>query len=130
MALKVVTVHVPRGKSLSDGADCTEGTIIRLAAPTDGWDGANVSFEVNTEDGDKYHVLIGTNGELIQVPVKVGCTTVIREAEGLVPGWYRIRSGTPEDPVEQQGDRDFSFVLLVPDTPVASAARAASTARR
>ena len=115
MTLKVVTVHIPRGESLSNGGDCTQGSIIRLAAPTDGWDGANISFEVNTEDGEKYHVLMDKDGEVIQVPVQVGHTTSIRHVDGLDPGWYKVRSGTAENPVEQKGDRDFSFVMLTGD---------------
>jgi hypothetical protein len=112
MALKVVTVHIPRGESVSNGADCTDGTILRLAAPRDGWDGANISFEVSTDDSPNYHVLLNDEAELIQVPVKVGCSTSIRGVEGLDPGWYKVRSGTPENPVIQNGDRDFSFVVL------------------
>jgi hypothetical protein len=112
MALKVVTVHIPKGESLSNGADCTDGSIIRLAAPRDGWDGANVSFEVSTDDSPNYHILQDRDGELIQVPVAVGHTTSLRHVDGLDPGWYKVRSGTPDDPVEQKGDRDFSFVIL------------------
>jgi hypothetical protein len=123
MSLKVVTVHIPRGESLSDGADCTEGTIIRVAAPRDGWDGANISFEVSTDDSPNYHALIDVNGEDVQVPVKIGCSTVVREADGLAPGWYKIRSGTLDNPVEQSGDRDFSFVLLTSE--VSAPARSA-----
>lgn len=131
MALKVVTVHIRPGESVSEPADCTEGTIIRIAAPRDDWDGANITFEVSTDDGDYYHALVDSNGEEIMMPVKVGCSTLVRETEGLMPSWYRIRSGTMDEPVEQQGDRDFSFVLLVPDAPggaVASAARAKTAA--
>lgn len=121
MALKVVTVHIPRGESVSDGADCTDGTIIRLAAPRDDWDGANISFEVSTDDSPNYHVLLNAEAELIQVPVKVGCSTSIRGVEGLDPGWYKVRSGTPENPVVQNGDRDFSFVVLTTDRAPAAA---------
>jgi hypothetical protein len=115
MALKVVTVHIPRGESLSAGGDCTAGTIVRLAAPRDGWDGANVSFEVSTDDSPNYHVLVDGDGEVIQVPVAIGCTTTIRGILGLDPSWYKIRSGTKDNPVTQKGDRDFSFVLVTPD---------------
>ena len=126
MGLKVVTVHIPRGESVSDGADCTDGTIIRLAAPRDSWDGANISFEVSTDDSPNYHVLLDNEAELVQVPVKVGCSTSIRSEQGLDPGWYKIRSGTPDNPVAQTGDRDFSFVLLTTEkAPVAAAAAAA-----
>ena len=69
MGLKVVTVHIPRGKSLSNGADCTDGTIVRLAAPLDEWDGATIiNFEVSTDDTPNYHVLLNSEAELIQVP--------------------------------------------------------------
>ena len=125
MGLKVVTVHIPRGESLSNGADCTDGSIIRLAAPRDGWDGANLTFEVSTDDSPNYHILLDRDGQLIQVPVKVGHSTSIRETDGLDPGWYKIRSGTPENPVEQTADRDFSFVLLTKeDSPAAARAAA------
>jgi hypothetical protein len=115
MGLKVVTVRIPRGESVSDGADCTEGTIIRLAAPRDSWDGANISFEVSTDDSPNYHVLLNNEGDEVQVPVRVGCSTSIRDVDGLDPGWYKVRSGTKDHPVVQQGDRDFSFVLLTTD---------------
>ena len=123
MALKVVTVHIPRGESLSDGGDCTAGSIIRLAAPRDAWDGANISFEVSTDDSPNYHVLVDSGAEVIQVPVRVGCSTSIRDVDGLDPGWYKVRSGTPENPIEQSGDRDFSFVMLTADTPPPVAGR-------
>ena len=122
MSLKVVTAHIPVGESLSNGVDCTEGTIIRIAAPTDGWDGANISFEVNTEDGPKYHVLVNSAGDLIQCPVAIGCTMSVRELSGLDPGWYKIRSGSDDNPIVQKGNRDFSFVLLV-DAAAASASQ-------
>lgn len=123
MALKVVTVHIPRGKSLSNGADCTEGSIIRLAAPRDDWDGANISFQVSTDDSPNYHNLLDSEGEEIQVPVMVGCSTSLRGTEGLDPSWYKIRSGTMDNPIEQNGDRDFSFVLFTPDDAPAALAR-------
>ena len=115
MSLKVVTVHIPRGKSLCDGADCTEGTIIRLAAPRDHWDGANLTFQVSTDDSPNYHELIDKTGEEITVPVRVNSSVVIRATDGLGPSWYKIRSGTKDNPVVQSGDRDFSFVLLIDD---------------
>lgn len=112
MALKVVTVHIPKGESLSNGGDCTDGSIIRLAAPRDRWDGANISFQVSTDDSPNYHDLVDKNAAEIQVPVKVGCSTSIRDVDGLDPGWYKVRSGTRDSPITQSGDRDFSFVLL------------------
>lgn len=124
MALKVVTVHIRRGEALSDGADCTDGSILRLAAPRDHWDGANITFQVSTDDSPNYHDLIDSEGEAIQIPVEIGCTTSIRGVEGLDPGWYKVRSGTKENPIEQSGDRDFSFVLLTPDDPASLASLA------
>jgi hypothetical protein len=117
MTLKVVTVHIKKGESLSDGADCTEGTILRLAAPRDAWDGANISFEVSTDDSPNYHVLLDSKGELVQIPVEVGCSTSLRDTEGLDPGWYKVRSGSKDSPTMQQADRDFSFVLWTGDAP-------------
>jgi hypothetical protein len=117
MVLKVVTVHIKSGESLSDGADCTKGSIIRLAAPRDAWDGANLTFQVSTDNSPNYHDLVDSSGRAIQVSVALGCSSSIRGVEGLDPGWYKIRSGTKENPTKQSGNRDFSFVLLVPDAP-------------
>ena len=114
MPLKVVTVHIPRGESLSDGADCTEGTIIRLAAPRDAWDGANLTFQVSTDDSPNYHELIKGDGDEVTIPVRLNSSVVISPTDGLGPSWYKIRSGTKDNPVKQNGDRDFSFVLLIP----------------
>ena len=116
MALKLANeIHIQTGESLSDGADCREGQIVRLTMSRL-WTPANISFQIST-DGDQYNDLVDTNGEEYVMPVVPGSAVVLGQYANFLRAiaFIKIRSGTSENPVEQEDLRSFSFALEVPD---------------
>ena len=59
---------IAAGESLSDGADCSAGTIVRITVPQE-FTPANLTFQVSS-DGNFYNDLFNSNGEEITVVAK------------------------------------------------------------
>ena len=56
---------IAKGESLSDGVDCSAGTIVRITVPQEFTD-ANFTFQVSS-DGNLYNDLFDDEGEEITV---------------------------------------------------------------
>ena len=88
-------------ESLSDGVDCSGGTIVRITVPME-FTPSNLTFQVSS-NGDLYNDLHDHNGE-ITLAVKPDTTNIIPASWARTIGWLKIRSGTRSHPVKQTKD--------------------------
>jgi hypothetical protein len=132
MTLKVVSgAIIAAGESLSNAVDCTGCTrLVRIIAPDDWTGGAPLSFQLSPDNStyhDLYHVVmpgVAYNTYEVVVPnPRPGSTLTLPIDLGQDVAWLKVRSGTHAAPVVQEADREFSFVLAVPDAQVAPAAK-------
>jgi len=101
------------GESLSDGADCSAGDIVRITIPQEFKD-ANLTFQIST-DGNFYNDLYLPNGNEVTIAAKPDCAIVIQgEIWGKAINWIKIRSGTAAHPVEQTVDCKLAIAIDVP----------------
>jgi hypothetical protein len=101
------------GESLSDGADCSAGDIVRITIPQEFKD-ANLTFQVST-DGNLYNDLYSAAGDEITVAAQPDSAIVIRdEVWGRSINFLKIRSGTRTHPVEQDVDCKLAIAIDVP----------------
>ncbi len=92
MALAIVDgPTIPHGESLSDGADCTGGTIVRITVPQE-FTPANLTFQVSS-DGGSYNDLYAPNGNEVTLSVKPDTTIFLDERWTRSIGWIKFRSG-------------------------------------
>ena len=114
MTLQIVDgPTILEGESLSDGADCTAGDIVRITIPQEFTD-ANLTFQIST-DGNFYNDLYDVRGQEVTVPAKPDCAIVIHgEIWGKAINWIKIRSGTAAHPVPQEVDCKLAIAIDVP----------------
>jgi hypothetical protein len=114
MTLQIVDgPTIAAGESLSDGADCSAGDIVRLTIPQEFKD-ANLSFQVST-DGVYYNDLYTVSGNEVVIPAKPDCAIVLHsEVWGRAINFLKIRSGTRSHPVEQTVDCRLGIAIDVP----------------
>ena len=120
MSLKVLDgPTIPHNESLSDGVDCSEGTIVRITVPQE-FTEANLTFQTSS-DGNLYNDLYDEKGEEIMVPAKPDTTIVVSGAWVRSIGWLKLRSGTRDHPVNQTEDEVlFAIAIEVADAGAAS----------
>ena len=114
MALVIVDgPTIPHNESLSDGADCTGGTIVRITVPQEFTD-ANLTFQASS-NGDLFNDLYDAEGEEITMVATPDTTIVIKADWTRALGWIKIRSGTRAHPVPQT--RDACKFAIAVETP-------------
>jgi len=111
-------------ESLSDGADCSAGTIVRITVPQE-FTPANMTFQ-SSSDGNLYNDLFDANGAEITMVAKPNTTIIIAAPWARSLGWLKFRSGSRDFPVVQTTDCKFGIAVEVPDT----GAGAATASRR
>jgi hypothetical protein len=100
-------------ESLSDGADCSAGDIVRLTIPQEFTD-ANLTFQISS-DGNFYNDLYDVRGNEVTIPVKPDSAVVIQgEVWGRAINYLKIRSGTRAHPVKQEVDCKLAIAIDVP----------------
>lgn len=101
-------------ESLSDGADCSAGDIVRITIPQEFTD-ANLTFQVST-DGVYYNDLYSAAGSEITISAKPDTAIVIRdEVWGKAINFIKIRSGTRAHPVKQEVECRLAIAIDVPN---------------
>ena len=80
------------GESLSDGADCSAGTIVRITVPQE-FTPANLTFQVSS-DGNLYNDLFTAGGEEITIVAKPDTGIVIGERWAGSINFIKFRSGS------------------------------------
>jgi hypothetical protein len=111
----LLTVSIAAGQSVSAAGDCRTATPVRLRMPAT-WNAdykAEVVTFLGSTDNIKFWNLHRTDGSEISVVVLPGDNSVILPTDlGLKGGqWIKIRAGTRDNPVTQEAQRDFVFVL-------------------
>jgi hypothetical protein len=101
---------IPHGESLSDGADCTGGTIVRITIPQE-FTEANLTFQVSS-NGDLYNDLYTPDGREVTLSVNPDTTVIVDERWTRSIGWIKFRSGSRKSPVPQTKDT-VKFAIAV-----------------
>ncbi|MBO0715968.1 MAG: hypothetical protein J2P55_01355 [Rhizobiales bacterium] len=115
MALSVLNgPMIKAGESLSDGLDCTSGSIVRLTMPPQ-WTPANLTFQISS-DGTFFNDLVTMDGEDIVLTVVPGSAVVVAPLSDYLKAvaYLKVRSGTREHPIPQEGDRAFAVAVEIP----------------
>ena len=115
MTLQVISdINIQAGESLSNGVDCTAGTLVRLTM-SEFWTPANLSFQISS-DGDKYNNLVNLNGEEYVMPVVPGSAVIVAQLGDALKAisFIKFRSGTSTNPVPQEERRQLAVAIDVP----------------
>jgi hypothetical protein len=102
---------IAAGESLSDGADCSSGTIVRITVPQE-YTAANLTFQVSS-DGNFYNDLYNSDGEEVMISAKPNTGIVVHEAWTKSINFIKLRSGSGKHPVEQAVDCRFAIAVEV-----------------
>jgi hypothetical protein len=104
---------IKKGESLSDGADCSGGTIVRITVPQE-MTPANLTFQVSS-DGNFYNDLYGADGEEVTMVARPNTGIVVSERWTRSIAFIKFRLGTREHPVAQlKEDCRFGIAVEVP----------------
>jgi hypothetical protein len=115
MALTIVDgPTIAQNESLSDGADCSAGTIVRITVPQE-FTRANLTF-MSSSDGNLYNDLYDASGNEITMVALPDTTIIVAAQWARSLGFIKIRSGTRDAPVAQTKDVvKFGIAVEVPD---------------
>ncbi len=100
---------IAAGESLSDGADCSAGTIVRITVPQE-FTSANLTFQVSS-DGNLYNDLHTANGDAVTIAAKPDSGIVVAEAWTKSINFIKFRSGTRSHPVAQREACKFAIAV-------------------
>jgi hypothetical protein len=103
---------IKAGESLSDGADCSGGEIVRITVPQE-FTPSNLTFQVST-DGNFYNDLYDAKGEEITIVANANSGIVIQDRLVRSIAFIKFRSGTKDHPVVQKQACKFAIALDVP----------------
>jgi hypothetical protein len=110
MALTIIDgPTIAAGESLSDGADCSSGSIVRITVPQE-FTSANLTFQVSS-DGNFYNDLFNAHGEEITVVAKPNSGIVVSEMWTRSVAFIKFRSGSRDHPVVQKVDCQFAIAV-------------------
>jgi hypothetical protein len=110
-------------ESLSDGADCSAGTIVRITVPQE-FTQANLTF-MSSSDGNFYNDLYDAHGQEVTMVAKPDTTIIVSAPWARSLGWLKFRSGTRAHPVKQTKDQvKFGIAVEVPEAGGAGAGAA------
>jgi hypothetical protein len=100
---------IAQGESLSDGADCTGGSIVRITIPQE-FTPANLTFQASS-DGGFYNDLYDPDGKEVTLAVKPDTTVVVSAHWTRSIGFIKFRSGTRSNPVSQKTACKFAVAV-------------------
>jgi hypothetical protein len=106
---------IAQGESLSDGVDCSAGTIVRITVPPEFTD-ANMTFQVST-DGNLYNDLYDADGVEITIAPEPDSAIVVSEHWTRSIAFIKFRSGSRDHPVAQKVDCKFAIAIETPAAP-------------
>jgi hypothetical protein len=106
--------NIAAGESLSDGIDCSGGTLVRITMPAPDWTPANMTFQFSS-DGNQYNDMFDQYGNEVTLPnMPPGVGIVLSHVALASLVWIKIRSGTRKYPVKQLADRAFALAIQAP----------------
>jgi hypothetical protein len=100
---------IAAGQSLSDGANCAAGAMIRITIPKE-FVGDSLTFQVST-DGKFYNDLYDAEGGEITIVAKADTGVVLHQPWVRQIPYIKFRSGTRDAPVEQAENCRFAIAL-------------------
>jgi hypothetical protein len=100
---------IKAGESLSDGANCSSGSILRITVPQE-YTEASMTFQVSS-DGKFYNDLHDAEGNVIEIVAKPDSSIVLKEEWVRFIPYIKIRSGTRDVPVQQAQDCKFAIAI-------------------
>jgi hypothetical protein len=100
---------IAAGESLSNGANCSAGSMIRITVPHE-FTEADLTFQVST-DGKFFNDLYDAEGNEITVVAKPDTGVVLQEDWVKSIPFIKFRSGTRDNPVEQKQDCKFAIAI-------------------
>jgi hypothetical protein len=107
MAIQIINGPIiAAGQSISDGLDCSAGSIIKITMPGN-WTTAELTFQTSS-DGVMYNDIFEQNGQEVMCTCHPG-TAII--GLPLLVGWVKFRSGTRARPVPQVELREFAVAI-------------------
>jgi hypothetical protein len=107
---------IKRGESLSDGADCSAGTIVRITVPREYEDGDmpnHMTFQVSS-DGNLFNDLFDDEGHEIAIAARANTGIVIDRSWARTVAFIKVRSGTRDAPVLQKTDCKLAMAISAP----------------
>jgi len=104
----LTAITILAGESLSDSVDASQGTASYVLMP-DAWDGANLTFQISF-DNLTFWDLFDQYGNEVTFACRAG--TAVRVQPGLQSiGYFKVRSGTRDEPIVQSEDRNFTVAF-------------------
>jgi hypothetical protein len=100
---------IAANESLSDGADCSSGTIVRITVPQE-FTPANLTFQVSS-DGNFYNDLFDSRGNEITCVARPSTGIIISEHWARSIAFIKFRSGSRDHPVKQREDCKFAITV-------------------
>jgi hypothetical protein len=105
----IIGPTIAAGESESDVADCTGGYPVRLTIPPV-WTSAVLTFLISS-DGDKYNNLHDFQGHEVSVNVTPGAAVLIPDIVSQAMAYFKVRSGTGQNPIAQEDRREFAIAM-------------------
>jgi hypothetical protein len=104
---------IKAGESLSDGVDCSAGTIVRITVPQEytAGDMPNLMTFAVSSDGTSYNDLFDDKGQEISITARPNSGIIIDLAWARVVGFIKLRSGTRAKPVLQKEDCKLAIAV-------------------
>jgi hypothetical protein len=109
MPLVIVPAIIAAGDSLSAGADCGVGELVRFYMPN-AWTAANVTFQMSP-DGIAYSDMVDKSGREIMISIMPNAGIVV-DVQWRALAWLKIRSGTRDKPIAQAAQREFRLIIF------------------
>jgi hypothetical protein len=114
--LTVLNGKIMKGESLSTPFDCRAGRMVRITLPTQ-WIPGNLTFQFSS-DGNGYNDMFNDKGEEVTLPdAPAGAGIVLSSAFVGTLAFIKIRTGTRDNPVVQDADRDFAVAIETESAP-------------
>jgi hypothetical protein len=123
MALTIVDgPTIKLGESLSDGVDCSAGTIVRITVPQE-FTPSNLTFRVSS-NGDLYNDLFNSDGSEITLVAKPNSGIIVPETWARSIAFVKFRSGSRDHPMKQtKDDCKFAIAVETGDAPAAASSQ-------
>ena len=75
------------------------------------WTGALLTFAMS-DDGATFHDLVGFDGHEVAINVVPGTAVIVPPAIARAIPFLKLRSGTKDQPVPQEADRQFTVTTV------------------
>jgi len=110
MPVNTVKGSIPAGQSISPVINCSAGKIIQINTPKNGWDPANITFQVSP-DGVTFNDFYLAEGGEVMLGCQPNRAIAVRPQNWPAGRYLKVRSGSAAFPIVQSAAREFEFVV-------------------